>query len=110
MSNFYEFHQNNSGGDFVQDENLDAYVIVEATSAEDANERAWHLGVYFDGCHIGVDCPCCGDRWYPVDENDASAEPSIYGEPILLSLKGFRTDCVVHYLDGKRVRVSREVR
>ena len=21
------------------------------------------MGVYFDGCDIGLDCSCCGDRW-----------------------------------------------
>lgn len=26
--------------------------------------------VYFNGVYNGDDCPCCGDRWYKLEEND----------------------------------------
>lgn len=26
--------------------------------------------VYFNGVYNGDDCPCCGDRWYRLEEND----------------------------------------
>lgn len=73
---FFTFHQNNSGGSFFGPE----YVIIEADSADEANEIAMDHDVYFDGVHHGNDCPCCGDRWYPVDDDDATDKPEIYGK------------------------------
>lgn len=61
--NFYEFTQNNSGGSFVTDENLCHRLFIEAETHEIATEKAEEMGVYFDGCERGLDCPCCGDRW-----------------------------------------------
>ena len=76
---FYTFRQNNSGGVF----DGPVYVIVEATSAEEANRIAENSEiVYFDGCDKGMDCPCCGDRWYPQWSDDKGDDvPSHYGEP-----------------------------
>ena len=49
----------------------------------------------------GNDCPCCGDRWYRVDESDGSDVPSIYGTPLENAQKSFfRDKCFVHYLNG----------
>ena len=73
---FFTFNQNNSGGVFVGPE----YVIVEADSADEANMIATDHDVYFDGVHNGPDCPCCGDRWYEVDDDDATEEPEIWGK------------------------------
>ena len=63
---FYEFDQNNTGGSFTVDENLCQRLYIEADTAEEANKKAKKLGVYFNGCEDGMDCECCGDRWYPV--------------------------------------------
>lgn len=73
---FYTFHQNNSGGVFDGPQ----YVIIEADSADEANMTAMDHGVYFDGIHNHIDCPCCGDRWYEVDEYDATEKPEIFGK------------------------------
>jgi hypothetical protein len=76
MSKFYTFNQNNSGGFFEGPE----YLIVEANSATEANSIAQeYCDVYFNGVNDGIDCDCCGDRWYPVYESDGSDVPSIYG-------------------------------
>lgn len=75
---FYEFRQNNSGGSLV--DNLLA-VIVEADSAAEANSIAEdRTPVYFNGCDEGMDCPCCGDRWYECWENDGTELPAQYSE------------------------------
>lgn len=67
MNNFYVFRQNNSGGDFIGPQ----YVIVGAVSPEQAEELAVCYGdVYFNGVNKGIDCPCCGDRWWPLYGND----------------------------------------
>lgn len=61
-ANFYEFRQNNSGGSF--NTKMPLYMWIEASSKEEACAIAEEHGVYFDGVDEGMDCPCCGDRWY----------------------------------------------
>jgi hypothetical protein len=81
---FYQFRQNNSGGSFVYDEKagISVNVIVEAKDYLEANDLAERIGIYFDGCNSGLDCPCCGDRWSDQWHEDGHAVPSHYGEPI----------------------------
>lgn len=64
---FYEFNQNNSGGSFDTDEKLCHILFIEAENVQQANKIAEGLGVYFNGCDNGIDCSCCGDRWYEAD-------------------------------------------
>ena len=61
---FYEYHQNNSGGDYIGPTRL----IIEAPNYVVANEIAEKNGVYWNGVRDGKDCPCCGDRWCPHDD------------------------------------------
>jgi len=67
---FYEFSQNNSGGSFDVDNNVCHRLFIEAETSKQAKNKAKELGVYFNGCDKGIDCNCCGDRWYKVDESD----------------------------------------
>lgn len=67
VGGFWEFRQNNSGGSFVINDNVTVHVIIEATSATDANSRAEDVGVYFGGYG---DCSCCGDRWSSAWNDD----------------------------------------
>lgn len=67
---FYQFDQNNSGGSFDVDENVCHRLFIEAYSLEEATDKAESLGCYWDGVENGIDCPCCGDRWYSGDEVD----------------------------------------
>lgn len=68
--NIYAFRQNNTGGTFLQNKQagIGINVYIEAESVKEANAKAEHIGLYFDGCDAGEDCPCCGDRWYPASE------------------------------------------
>ena len=111
---FYTFMQNNSGGrfDFDAATGVSHIVIVEARSAKSAVEQAEDIGLYFDGSQ---DCPCCGDRWYPVwDDTDGHAVPTVYGSPVMpnekwisgassLSTKwmGADPEGFIHYATGK---------
>lgn len=70
QTNFFEYRQNNSGGRFNIDDTLTVRVIVEAKDKEQAIQIGENLGIYFNGCDEGRDCPCCGDRWYEPDEVD----------------------------------------
>ena len=91
---WFTFRQNNSGGLFDIDKNLNVFVIIEAYDEDHALDRAIELGIYFDGVEHGTDCECCGDRWSRYcDESDV---PSIYGESIEQSEEKHRT--VLHPL------------
>jgi hypothetical protein len=71
---FYRFHQNNSGGAFDKDDKVAVTVHIEANSAAEANQIAQQHGIYFNGVDDEIDCECCGDRWYEVDESGGSEE------------------------------------
>ena len=68
----FRFWQNNSGGGYadIESPQLSAVnvvghnVYIEAETADEANSIAEATGIYFDGVSAGVDCDCCGDRWY----------------------------------------------
>ena len=72
---YFKFRQNNSGGAFCGT----PLVFIQADNADDANRIAQDNGIYFNGVADGVDCDCCGDRWYPVNDDDAQNQPSSYG-------------------------------
>lgn len=81
---FYTFEQNDAGGDF-----LGGYesVVIEADTAEEANERAERLGLYFNGVNKGIDCECCGDRWTRA-EGKGREKPLVLGRTYIIHLKG----------------------
>ncbi len=79
---FYQYRQNNSGGGFDFDENagISVYVIIEADSASEADDKAEKIGLYFDG---RGDCSTCGYRWSEASEfYDRDERPMIYDTPI----------------------------
>ena len=100
---YYTYYQNNSGGDFDEDEQVCQYVIIQALSPDQADARAESIGIYFNGVSEGKDCRCCGDRWYPASEH--SAVPTIWGKspddykPIFRLNKG-QIFCRVYHLNG----------
>jgi hypothetical protein len=76
---FFEFSQNNSGGGFDVDDRVTHRVLIEADNAEEATNIGESLGMYWDGCDTGMDCPCCGDRWYRPWSDDGKVFPFTYG-------------------------------
>lgn len=80
---FYLYDQNNSGGgfDFDADKGVTHHVIIEANSAEHADERAQEIGIYFNGVEEERDCACCGDRWAPAS-GIGDPEPTLYGDKL----------------------------
>jgi hypothetical protein len=71
---FYKYTQNNSGGSYDIDDAVAYAVIIEASSSTEADDIAKKIGIYFDGCSTGADCPCCGDRWCRASDYDATKE------------------------------------
>lgn len=78
---FYTYDQNNSGGGFMSNDSVTFTVIIEASSADEANDRAEEIGIYFDDDYE-MDCPCCGPRWSRAWESDGAETPTIYGKPV----------------------------
>ena len=108
---FYTYRQNNSFSTFDVNEDVTHYVIIEADSVEDANRRAEGVGIYFDGCSKGIDCPCCGDRWSEAWDDDADPEPMIYGEPVATHTS-WRAEpgealAYVYYKDGTKQEITK---
>lgn len=97
---FFRFSQNNSGGVWCGPA---MEVYVEAPSAKVANALALDYDIYFDGCDSGMDCSCCGDRWYPAWEEGVESpklpEPDAMYDRWAEGAKIPRT--VVFYLDGR---------
>ena len=78
---WFTFHQNNSGGRWVVDNDVDAYVIVQAHNADEANQLAQRIGIYFNGVEDGTDCECCGDRWSSIyNTEDGTDVPMVYSD------------------------------
>lgn len=75
---FYQWNQNNSGGIFVVNDQLCHRIIVEADTMKEAEHKAFDMGVYYNGCYDGIDCDCCGDRWYCADTVDIPNESYSY--------------------------------
>lgn len=104
---FFQYTQNNSGGRFDYDKSkgITAWVVIEADNADEADERAEEIGLYFDGCENGTDCECCGDRWhtaygsgdespmvYQKHPNDADLWRWIDGQQVCVHYKDGRTE------------------
>lgn len=109
---FYHYNQNNSGGHFILNEEtgITNHVIVEADTPAKADERAEEIGVYFDGCEDGQDCPCCGDRWCTASDWNSDETPKVYNTPVeefnvtkqeMMWIKTPGREIAVHYLDGR---------
>ena len=108
---FYTYTQNNSGGYFITNDNVAEYVIIEANSIDEANNKAEEIGIYFDGCSFGRDCSCCGDRWCsPYDESE---KPEIYGDSIEKRIEDtlnkkifFCKNIIIYYSSGRKVSIN----
>lgn len=80
---WFTFNQNNSGGQFTEDDKVAPYVIIQAPDADTANQLAERIGIYFNGVFDGYDCDCCGDRWSSqYSDDDGTDKPEIYGQEV----------------------------
>jgi len=71
----YTFGQNNSGGFYKEPAK---FIIVENAADNDAAFLAASVaGMYTDGVSLGVDCYCCGDRWYGCSEEHDTLDDAL---------------------------------
>lgn len=102
ITKYYRFIQNNSGGFFINDDDkgICEYVIIEAESGDDANERAEKIGLYFDGASYGKDCDCCSDRWYRAYDKEGKDTPMLDNDSIYdVIANEYRKGAYIHYID-----------
>lgn len=105
---FHTFRQNNSGGSFHYDADVDVYVIVEGKDIHEITRRAGDIGIYFNGCDTGTDCSCWGDRWdEPCSNEHLDKTPSIYRNRMMKKHMTKEptndSNTVIHYLNGTRM-------
>ena len=75
---FYTIDQNNSGGYYIKNDDVDYYVSVQADSPYEAEKLLER--VVADHSNF---CECCGERWHIwLDEEDAYDVPTNYGVPL----------------------------
>lgn len=91
---FYTFIQNNPGGTFTRTKDLNNIVIIESSSFREAIDIAESKGVYFNGCNLGIDCDCCGDRWSVPYMEEGTNVPTYYSQPLSDEDRKY---CVIHY-------------
>lgn len=101
MSNLKWFHysQNNSGGYFIDNDDVSHDIFVQAESAELANIKAEKITADYSEF-----CDCCGERWYIyADDGDGTETPEIYGEK-LFSVKPspYRNRAILYFANGHR--------
>ena len=103
--NFFTFRQNNSGGSYAVDSErgIGYLVCIEAENAAKACERALEIGLYFGG---RGDCPCCGDRWSEVDDDDALPYPGYQGSTLWMNKSFWDEPAFIHFAGGEIVRVD----
>ena len=92
--------QNNSGGHFIIDEDVNQSVIVESKDRESAEEKMEDL---LKGKHAM--CECCGPRWemYPWEEIDSDHLELIKLKEVVEDK--YEANCVVHFIDGEKKQI-----
>lgn len=97
---FYTFMQNNSGGYYLRDENVEEVIIIESDNAGNAQDKLWAIveDNYLESCE------CCGSRWDLFNDDGEYETPMIFGEDASESSYSY----IVYYADGTKKRVEKE--
>lgn len=97
MKWFY-FDQNNSGGYFIQNDQVGHGFFVQAETAREADTKAEKIVEDYSDY-----CECCGERWYINSRDEKGYDaPEIYGTPLSEMAKDFGQErYVLHYADGR---------
>lgn len=101
---FVTFRQNNSGGYFYQNENVDVYVIIEGYDLWQIKAKAIGMFAYYSEY-----CECCGERWSTrIYESDMEDEPMIYDKSVYEYKCSAWLDgkAIIYYIDGRKEIVN----
>lgn len=92
--------QNNSGGYFIDNEDVSVFVAVEGYDKTDAYNRFKTIIKPYSSW-----CPCCGERWFDMDFNEWPApEDGLTIKNFVESENEEDYNCVLHLLDGTKKR------
>jgi hypothetical protein len=95
---FYTYDQNNSGGYFIENDDVREYLIIEADSVSEANDKMYDITEDYSEF-----CECCGERWDEFWGEEGKDEPMIYSTPVNEVEKGmFRNSCIIYYKNGDK--------
>lgn len=99
---FYTAVQNNSGGQYIINDDVSYFVIIEANSPEEANNILNNITKNYRRY-----CSCCGERWqFDFDEEDGDNVPMIFGDPVSEVQKDSCVEeCIIYYLDGRKEKI-----
>ena len=102
---YYTAHQNNSGGYFIQNNDVRETVIIQANNVEDALKKLEMITEDYSEY-----CPCCGERWSEYwDDEGGTEQPMIYGENVYeTSPTMFRESAIIYHADGRKEIVVHE--
>lgn len=101
---FYTIGQNNSGGYYIDNENVGEFVSVEANSPQEAEDKLNRIVEDYSDY-----CPCCGQRWrINLYRDDETEIPMIYDEPYNNCTNTFWNtgNIVIYYLDGRKEKIA----
>ncbi len=102
---FYLFYQNNSGGYFIQNDDVDVYVAIEATDLYDLKVRAERI--FAEHSYY---CECCGERW-----SDSYSNLPMYDtvEEIKTGVTEWTAGeetAIIHYITGKKEAITLKIK
>lgn len=92
--------QNNSGGYFIQNDDVDIYVAVEGLDKEDAINK--FQDIVSDHSSF---CNCCGRRWSGIDFENWGEEIYTINDFVEAS---DNYNCILHLIDGTKKKVRYE--
>jgi hypothetical protein len=96
---WYHFRQNNSGGYFIDNDDVGEDVFIQASSVEDVKRKAEEV---FSGYREY--CDCCGGRWSDdwIDETDGFDAPTKYSEAVVGNCCTWGGKTIYYHYDGRK--------
>lgn len=99
---WFTYNQNNSGGYFIDNDDVSHLICVQAENAEAANTQAYQITEEY-----GEFCECCGERWDISERDQDGADvPTQYDKPLTESeASHYRQTAVLHFATGEKRKV-----
>ncbi|MER2039995.1 MAG: hypothetical protein ABS944_17765 [Solibacillus sp.] len=96
---YFTAHQNNSGGYFIQNDDVKEVVIIQAENAIIANKLLLQITEEYSEY-----CSCCGERWDEFwDDSEGTDVPEIYGTSVYETSESlFRKSAIIYHANGRK--------
>ena len=97
MSKFYEFMQNNSGGYYIENDDVGESIIIEENSERFAIAKMESITENYSEY-----CTCCGKRWCDYVWETYDDIESIRERELVY----FRKGVIIYFLDGTKENID----